>query len=244
MLFKFPKKKIVLDAFTDDELILKTAPIDLATKHMPDWWKNMPTKEMSDFYPKKNMKSCVGLIDFFRYSVALPMWSDLMIKMENDSYHWQFAHPEAQARVHDLKVQAPGFMPNYRHLKLQPPWQLKTKDNINWVWNSSVYNLNEIGNDVTVLPGIMNFKNNNSTNTNLMISPKENTIFIKQGTPIVLMTPMSERPVKVVRHLISTAEYQRMLGMHNSITFNQVNKSIVSLTKKFSGCPFKNHLKD
>ena len=43
-MFLFKKRKIVVDAFTARPAIFDTAKIQEATKFLPEWWKNLPSK--------------------------------------------------------------------------------------------------------------------------------------------------------------------------------------------------------
>jgi hypothetical protein len=89
MLFLFPKKKIVLDCFTYSESVLQTAPITNAMKHIPSWWKKLPSAHFEEtFFPTPTMKGCVGMVDYYANSVALPLWSEIIINVDsNKNYH-------------------------------------------------------------------------------------------------------------------------------------------------------------
>lgn len=241
ILFKFPQKKIVLDCFTDSEITIKAAPVDLAIKHMPDWWKELPASYMTELTQLGTMKGCMGMIDFYKYSVAIPLWSDLALLIKNKDYKWQFADTATNAQVHNLEIQATGFMPkDYGHLKIASPWVFSCKENVNWVWSTPLYNLNE-NPDIVILPGIVNYHSQGTTDINMFFDvSKDRQILIKLGTPLAIITPMSDRKVEVVRHLISTEEYVNKVK--NNIAFLRKYEKVKELTDKFKSCPFHNHI--
>lgn len=240
MLFKFPQKKIVLDCFTPSEITIKSAPIDFAIKHMPDWWKELEPTYMNELAPAGTMKSCIGMIDFYKYSVAIPLWSDLAISVQNKQYGWQFSDAATKGQVHRLEVEATGFMPKgYGHLKIITPWVFSCKEDIKWVWSTPLYNLNE-NPDIVIPPGIVNYRHQNSTNINMLFDiSQDRKMIIKLGSPLAIITPMSDRKVEIVRHLISKEEYDNKV--RNNLAFVRKYEKIKELTEKFSSCPFHNH---
>jgi hypothetical protein len=243
MLFLFPKKKIVLDCFTDRELILQTAPITNAMMHIPSWWKKLPNSFFGEsFFPKPTMKGCVGMIDYYAKSVALPLWSDLMINVDsNKNYQWQFSDISSQATVHNSK-QRTDFLNDYGHLKLITPWLLKTKEDIKWFWSQPIYNFSSNAIDIKILPGITSFKHQHSINVNMMLPLNQsNKYFLEQGQVLAHLTPLSDRKFKVVRHLISQSEYIKMYN--SNITFVNIYKNVIKRRNNFLSCPYKKETK-
>jgi hypothetical protein len=242
MIFYFIKPKIVLDCFTTEETIIKTNPVDFAVKHMPDWWKNLSNEYIDDFFPRPNMNNCAGMNDFYKFSVAIPLWSDFALHIENEKFRWQFSDRKTSAGSHNLDRQADGFLPkNYSHLKIKSPWQLSCKKDINWMWNTPLYNFNKYP-EIIVPPAIVNYNNLPTSNINLLFRNDEpKTILLKQGTPLVLLTPLTDKKIKIVRHLIDEKEFEKQ--NRTNIAFTNVYKKIVKQKEKYSSCPFKNHTK-
>jgi len=241
MIFQFPKKKIVLDCFTADEVAIRTAPIDFAIKHMPEWWQDLPATYTRDSFPFGTMKNCAGMVDFYRYSIAIPMWSDLVISIGKNQFSWKFSDYMSSADLHNTAQEATGFLPpNYNHLKLISPWHLSCKQSINWLWNTPLYNLNK-NPDILIPPGIVNYSKQNITNVNILFNTeKERVIKLAQGSPIAMITPMTDRKIEIVRHLVSRQELERKSRI--LITFNRPYDRRNELVKKFKDCPFHNHV--
>lgn len=242
MIFLFKKKEIVLDCFTANEGVITTAPIVHAIKNTPKWWQDLPPYRMVKdvMYPTHTAKYCTGIVDYFAKSIVIPLWSDLMIKVNDaGSYNWQFADMESTAVVHNTASQATGFMPTYGHIKLQTPWKFKTKEEISWVWSHPVYNFPN-NNALVSLPAVVNYKWQATTSINMLISlDKPQDFFLKHGQSLIHITPMSDRKVKIVRHLVSKEEYERIGTASRISTFYNNYNTRKELAQKFSDCPFK-----
>jgi hypothetical protein len=241
VIFKFPKKKIVLDCFTNKEFVLRSAPIAHAIKHIPDWWRALPNSyvEKNSFFPSVTMKHCAAMVNYYANSVAIPLWCDLAIEVRSDkSCRWQFSDEYTQSIVHPLQ-QRGNFLDNHQHLKIESPWCLETKQDIKWVWSQPTYSFNKDAEGIKVLPGVLDFYNQYGTNINLMFSlDREAKFFLPQGQAMVHLTPMFDGEVKIVRHLISNEEYARKIELHTSITFVNKFKKAVDRRQQFSDCPY------
>jgi hypothetical protein len=244
ILFKFPQKKIVLDCFTTKVHVLETAPIVPAIKLMPEWWKQLPNSIFMEgtLGEMSTMRSCVGMTDYYKKSIAIPMWSDLRINIESStSYGWQFSDPLSQAQYHDMKKQATGFLDGYAHVKLVAPWYLKTKEDVSWVWSHPAYSFPDSHN-IVPLPGVVNFLHQRALNANMLFfAEKPKTIFIPQGQTLAHLIPMSDRKVEIVRHLVNEKEYERIASISTPITFMKKYENNIKRKEQFKDCPFHNH---
>lgn len=242
MLFKFPQKKIVLDCFTNNELIAKTAPIVPAMKLIPDWWKTLP----SDYphwdrpFNVSTMKHCVGMIDYYRKSIAIPFWTDLNVEVTDTTYEWKFSDGMSKIEIHDISKQATGFLNDAVHIKIIAPWMFKTKESVSWVWSCPTYEYAKAM-DVTHLPGIVDFQHQHGVNINFLLQRKLHRYEFKQGRPATLLTPMSDRKIEIVRHVVSKAEFNRLSDLHVGLTFRDKYLNIKKRTEQFADCPY--HMK-
>jgi len=241
ILFKFPKKKIVLDCFTPFEHILTTAPIVPAMKLIPEWWKSLPNYYFDQSSPVEvsTMRNCVGMVDYYKTSIVIPLWSDLLIDITScNEYRWFFSDGMSNAGNHNLKNQATGFLNNYAHIKLDTPWRFKTKEKINWVWSHPTYSFPNSHNMVS-LPGVVNYFEQRGVNINLLFfAEKKIKILIPQGHPMVHITPMSDRKVEIVRHLVTKEEYSRIASIGTRITFKKKYESNKKRQMQFKNCPY------
>jgi hypothetical protein len=224
MLFFFKKKPVVLDCFTYNSTVHDFLPIDYATKFYPDWWKKLPKDYRSRdmIVPINTMKSCKGLTDFYKRGVVIPMWEDVYIKLSSvkeQTFLWQTqsnGHLASHASEHWT-----GFLPKnqYRHLKLESPWTIKTKEFVQFAFVQPLYNQEEPNNYV-FCPGVVDFKYQHGSHINIMVDfrmePREFTI--KAGTPGVMMIPMFDQEIKIKNHLVDHSEWMKVSNF--PVTFN------------------------
>jgi hypothetical protein len=172
------------------------------------------------------------------------MWCDLFIEaMQDGGYRWQFSAEEQACAVHP-KYQYGDLIDESKagHMKLKSPWLLKCKEDINWVWTEPTYNFPQ-RTDLTVLPGIVEYKDNVTTNVNLIVNTtNKNRIFIPVGQPIVSLTPMSDRKVELRRHVISKEEEKRMFSMFESASFYNIARKVKRMKEANKGCPYTHYM--
>jgi hypothetical protein len=243
-MFFFKKPKVNLDCFTSDPLILKTAPVDFATKHFPDWWKALPNSYMDEgsFIPNTTMKKCAGMIDYYSSSIVIPLWSELIIDIDNQKgYRWQFADGRTNAVSHDQKQHTGFASDGYAHFKILSPWYFQTNTSMGWLYSNAVYNLKD-PTDFYMLPGVIDHSKQTSTNMQLLLDlHRSRVVTIDVGQPIAHITPLTEKEVVIHRHLVSESEIRKFNLEQKPISFIGNYSKRNQLKKKFSSCPFKNH---
>lgn len=239
MIFRFIQKKIVLDCFTSNQIAFETTPICQSIKLIPDWWKNLSQtySNENDFVKYGTTKNCYGIIEYYRKSISIPLWSDFAISIDkNRNFKWQFIDGITVAQVHNLEKQATGFLPLYQHLKIHSPWLFKEKEGIKWLCSHPTYNYQD-NNIVFALPGVLNFKDQHTTNINIMIdatSPRE--IILNNNTPIMNLIPATDRKVEIKNHLVDQKEIDKLTTKLISFSNNfNILRKRKEETKK---CPF------
>lgn len=242
MIFLFKKKPIVLDCFVTSENIAQTAPITNAIRHIPEWWKKLPNKVYPEntIHPTPTMKKCEGMFDYYNKSVAIPLWADLAIDIkEGGFYNWQFSDFATEAGIHD-QSQRGDFLPEhtYGHLKIHNPWSCRTKENIDWVFSCPTYNY-EQPERLIIAPGILNFKLQPSLSINMFLNvSKPKRFIVPFGQVLAHLTPMSDRPVDVRRHVITKQEMDQIQSVSAATTFTGMFRSQVKAKEKFKDCPY------
>ena len=95
---------------------------------------------------------------------------------------------------------------HFQHLKLTSPWLLRCDEDINFLFFDPFWPSYE-GEEVAIIPpGLLNFKHQPGTNINMFIRklPDEaRTVELKFNTPLVFITPLTERKVILRHHLVS-----------------------------------------
>ncbi len=236
-MFFIKPKEIVLDCFTANANAFTHAKPEQAFKFLPAWWKNISLPDTKAFRPPTNMKHCRGFIDYFRYGFALPLWSDLHVKVGpigTQYYEWQYSDLISNIEPHDFTQMGNFLKPEtHVHLKLVNPWFFRSSEDIYWSW--SAFGWKDFApTNVHVVPGVISYTHQTSTNINLIVSRTETEQLIQLDfrTPLVHLLPMSERRVKIKHHLITNEEVERMKAIGTAVAFTN------SYTKK------KNYLKE
>lgn len=243
MLLKFLRSKVVLDAFTHEQLVLETAPIEKSVKYMPRWWKDLPNKSYLDgaFFPQSTAKKCPAILQYYIDSVTIPLWSDFALRVNQDkALQWQFSDSSFLAEYHSPD-QTGGFYADsgLARIQLYSPWILKCNKPIKWMWSQPVYSYENPYN-IVVYPGVTDFSITNAVNVQLGVNTEADfDVMIPLGRPLVHLTPMTEKEIVVKRHLISTEEWSSMNYSTRRIKFDNLYKTISNRRKEFSDCPFK-----
>lgn len=239
MIHFFKPSELHVDAYTNRREVIENAPITNGIEAIPEWWKALPKEVVEGFIPKPTMKTCAGVIDYYKKSLVVPLWSELAISITTpDTYEWQFADAETQAEVHGIH-QYVGFplAQTHRHLKILAPWRIECKSDVDWMFSEPPYN-RESFTDCVILPGILNFKYQNAVNPQLMMNTTVSKVIrLPFGTPM-LLTPFTDKKVVVHRHLVSNEEYtSRKQRTHQLFFISKYKKQ-----QKTLKCPYKDFL--
>ena len=217
------KKEIVIDAFTDSEAICDFFPISPAAKYMPEWWKKMPKQTTVDGthiknIPNATIKTCDGLTSLYKNSIIIPIWNDLIIETKADGqYAYQWSSSEGGFIDNNSLDTAGPAVRDHVHIKLTSPWFLKEKTGVHFVWHQPTWNMldNELF-DYNVLPGKLEFRYQYTSNINILFPKKNKRTELKAGTPMAMLTPLSERPIKVKCHQVDPTEIEKFKNYQNA----------------------------
>ena len=230
-MFNFFKrqKPIVLNCYTSDKRVYDYASIAPAFKYTPKWFKELPKDSQN-----KNMRQCFGLLDLFKRSIVIPMWCDLDIELhENGAFTWVFHDGQTNAEVHGYQ-QFSGWVDSssHYHMKILSPWVFTCDDDVYFQWTQATWGLNDLF-DFVSPPAVVEYKNQTSTHINLLMNAKRKKLELKFGTPLVMITPLTERKFVFKTHLVSEDEMKkidkRMVG---------VKRGAYSASIKAKKCPF------
>lgn len=230
-MFIFKQKEVVLDCFTYSSYLLDNFAPSLGEKFYPRWWKNLPKdyRTNTQFWKTSTMKKCRGFIDYYRHSITLPLWSDLTIALSSKhdgKINWQFADRESSAVIHDVEQRQGWLDDDQAHLKLNAPWAIKSNDDTQFLWSFPSYNFSRIP-EYHVLPGVVDFKWQNSVNINMLLEFKDfsRTVELYAGHPIVQLVPLTERKIKINLHQVSVSEFQDLIRVPVFTDFHKFKKS-------------------
>jgi hypothetical protein len=189
------------------------------------------------------IRSCAGFNDLYRKSFYIPLWSDHII--ETDELNWRSvssaADPELLPLTEHFPAQFPNAFPNSHHVKFQTPWAFTCDEDISFQLSTPVWNQKGDVHNLTVIPGLLEFKHQSATHVNTLVPRKVNRIELDAGSPLCMITPLTERRVVIKNHLVRYEEYAR-ISVKNDYTSTFRNK--YKKGKKFSEnaskskCPF------
>lgn len=248
MFLIFKKKKIVIDCFTKYPYVKEYSPIQKSANFFPEWWKNL--NSYYDFSNKNGVitknstiKKCNGLIDHYKTGFIVPIWSDLSIKVIDESYSYQFSDRLSEIHNHSrLQFESPVF-DNLIHGKIITPWLMKEKTGIKFTLMQPLWNHIDLWDKLLIPPGLLNFSyqyGGMCPNVNFFIPKGEKEIFIAHGTPLVHIIPNSDNDIEIKNHLIDEKEYDNMTNnlFGKTITFTNKYKNQKRIIDKNKKCPF------
>ena len=231
MIFLFKKPPITVDFFTIDPQVYNYYPVCKSTEIIPDWWKSLKRYENRNFiktdskenlFAKASAKNCVGFNKLISNSFSIKLHTDISFIVKDDNYYWSSSSvsPHLEYLRTDIVIdhnhQQSGnfFKENFYHAKINVPWQVRCREEINfyinmWDWTSNIPFLKSIG-------GVVDFKYQNSINLNFFMSKGLNYQFLlNAGIPLIQIIPLTEKTIKIKNHLIDQKEYNKIFFQKN-----------------------------
>jgi hypothetical protein len=253
--FFIKRSTITLDCFTYINSVDEWAPIDYGNRYLPEWFKKIPNQTE---FGNSTIKICPGIIDFYKKGIVIPSWfeANIIIKsLDEEDYNGksflaESSNPSFVQFIDHPPSQFFGFSnPNGRNIKIVSPWMFKCKEDIKFVWTQPTWNFTNILQELTILPGVVDFKYQHETHINCLFFIKESRRFIniKPFMPLAMLHPITEKNVLIKRHVVSLDEYQIVRGIGNFILAGGADgKPKYPLTKKLvkehdenlKKCPF------
>ena len=220
MIFLFKPRRVVVDCFINQEILIEECPIKRSSNYLPEWWKKLEhTKYVQTPYgidrPFSTMKTCSGFVHMFSNSWTIPLWSDIIIKTGSNG-DWKFLAPKKidkeglEAVTHHSKDQYGDAFDNYIHAKLECPWVLSEKQGINFFMTPADWTLIPELPDLRIPSGFLNFKHIMHPNVNMFLPRRDMQHNLNAGVPIVYLVPLTEKKVEFKNHLVSDVEYAEL----------------------------------
>lgn len=231
MLFKFKNKKIVVDLFTDDQHAYDMFKPKPSREFIPDWWKKMPASR-PDKHPQTHvdgleiasMKTCPAIIGFMKEGFIIPSWASIEVQRHIDGkVAWDVLPTKyMSSHTHGVEDYA-DHKPGMHHMKFYMPWRIVEKTGVKWLWlQPSWQQRNPLSHWQS--PGTINFKFTHVAEFNFFMPPG-GRLSIKPGEPVTQLIPMSESPIELKYHLVTTEEWER-LGMYKGWRINNFKERI------------------
>ena len=126
-------------------------------------------------------------------------------------------------------IQRAGVLKGFAHWKLHPPIFFRTKKYRKFLWKGAYwFNPYLIENNIHIVPGLIDYKTQSGVNINMLLPIKNESyeLTISLGDPLVHIIPLDNKPVKIVKKLISDDEYLQQSNPH--LKFNGSPKILKS----------------
>lgn len=251
-LFPSANDEIVLNCYTYLPYAYEYAQIDFAINYAPPWWKKMPSYSVDT--DKATLKSCVAVLDYFKKGIVIPSWFEMDVNVNEKTndlwYTWIASNPDVATDNSHTPDQIPGFAnKDGKNIKITSPWKFTTEEEIYFSWTEPSWHLRDLLSYITVLPAVINFKFQNSTEVNLFVINKDapEKFTIPALTPLVILHPLTEKKIIIKNHLITKTEWDNMLGAQALVlkrspsdpTYKRRKK--IAVEKGEGTCPFKHN---
>lgn len=229
--FFLKKKEIIVDCFTDNPWVYNTAKPTYSNKIMPSWFKAMPKsyEVKNNFvgtYKEPTIKSCTGLVDYYKNSIVLPVWSDFILNVTPENYGYLFCQNSFSVEENFSKVTNHVF-DDYHNVKFISPWHFKSKSDVNFLcvepfWNTCT-NFEKFKN-FHIFSGCTNFKYVSAVNVNALINKTHARMEFSLGDPFMHIFPLSDKKIKIFTHLVTPQELQIIINPPAPAFFNRYKK--------------------
>ena len=224
MLFLFKEKAVDITAFVHEEYYYVTQynPICRASEFVPDWYKKMKhsTYSWSDegYTAEQTGKACVGIITTFQHGFILPMWCDLAINIEKDNFRWQFSDNQSSLDIHP-NSQLPNFYSNTLFCKLVSPWAFRSSQDINILYCEPTFFIDNKKDYITPTSINRSINKTLAGNIFLFIENFERQINISQGTPLLHLIPLTDKPIKLNIEVVTKNQWYNIRPGPPKISF-------------------------
>lgn len=197
--------KTYLDFYTGHQHLIDLVPP--ARAKTPDWVSHLKSPKVYCQHTGRErsvsgstIKTCPGFRDMFVNSFVIPAWTDIEIITDpaKNVASWYFGDSFTQIQQHDDWQVDSSFSDKYYVLKLQSPWYASTNTDISFVAAPAVWHWDKVTGDMDIPSGVFNFFRYRSGAVNVFLFiPKHRAqnILIPAGTPLIYLTPMTERKI-------------------------------------------------
>ena len=209
MIWKKKTPSITLSTF--DPYLLKNLPPIKGSAAIPDWFKETPgfngDGSISDnFTPLRapTLRRCPALNDFFLSGIVIPLWTDLEFYVDSKAKRIEWRYSNNYDGIEMIQPHPPEQYPTiahkYLHAKIISPWIADCTHDFKWYMTKPSYMTSEFEDqDVVFLDGVLNYKNNFTTNVNLFFPVRDSSYTVKfsANKPFQKLIPLTEQSINM-----------------------------------------------
>ena len=254
-MFFFKQKKLVLDCFTYDAIIEKTAPILPSIRFYPDWLRKMPGERIEERknpgsgqvhkIPSGTIKGCPGVIDYFKTGFMAPLWTDVSVMISQEGRYSFISADNPFSLESHWPGQWDGFQ-GYQHLKIVLPWHIEESTGVKFLIQKPYWTTNDNPmwiNKIAPAGGVVDFKQQHSLHLHTFVEIPTTTqeFVLPLGMPLVHIIPLTDTPIELKTHVIDEAEWiKKTQTSTGAKTFLKPSLKRDLLVKSLEGsCPYK-----
>jgi len=239
----FRKKDIVLDCYTSNPFAYNFARINYGYHYIPEWWKKTPKEISPDVHSndphRRTIKKCPGLINYYKKSIVIPLWTDLKLilyaKGEDSSFEWITSHDEFFATGHD-QIQFEEFAGQEGYnLKIPSPWLIHCRESAEFMTSQPTWSQRNSMFDLQLLPGILEFKTQTNTQMNYFFERREQRVELNLEplTPMMMLHPLTDRKVVLKHHYVhDNDKFFKMMATDFGMFNDKKNRSNIYKKKR------------
>ena len=202
----FKKKTVELHFYTNNKMVYDCFPIRPATEFPPPWWRDLPKyPKIPDWNQPSTMKGCNGLLDLQKNSFVIPLWCELMLKKEHTDDRSDvkliFSNDSFRTEQHPV-FQFNGLLDHDQWAvhKLMNPWLIESNTNVDLLVHDCLYHRQEFFGQTLIFSGVLDPYIDPEINPFLALRNDTENTLIPAGIPLIYITPLTDRRVKVFCH--------------------------------------------
>jgi hypothetical protein len=164
--------------------------------NLPNYFKNIPKQcPFSKFRNDKTIKTCSGIVNFYKRSLVFLSPFDIEYVIENETVH---------VKIPDLNLGEIKFHNNNQFLDYinkniylcisKLCFNIFLKSNVPLIITNPAWQFN----DFEILPGILNATNPMELNLFLPVKKNIKNIFIKQNTPLCMIHTETNKKIEII----------------------------------------------
>jgi hypothetical protein len=165
-------------------------------ENLPSYFKNIPKKcPFSKFRADNTIRTCSGLINFYKKSIVFLSPYDIEYVIDNDKVDVRFPSFYFKTVDYHKNNQFLDYVENKKYLLITKLlFGIYLKSDVPLLLTNPTWALN----DFEILPGILNAKQATQLNLFLPVKRTDKKIFIKQNTPLCIIHAETEKNIDIV----------------------------------------------
>ena len=195
--------------------------------NLPNYFKNIPTKcPFSKFRSDKTLKSCSGIINYYKKSIVFLSPFDIEYVIDNNSIEVRFGSSGYKGVHFHHNDQFLDYVDNKKYLGITKlAFKIFLKSEIPLLMTNPTWALNNF----EILPGIINANPALELNIFVPVKKEDKNIFIRQNTPLCVIHMETEKKVDIV---FNKAKYDNTYD--NGLNYKFSNLKSKLLNSKFN----------